>query len=508
MNIRLLDLWNGITATIEFIKVTSPSSSHTSDHLPISTSTLFELPAIEETTMERHINKSCLDVESYFLYDLIKLQKMKIHYASETDIQSCVKQYLQNILRIAGIDEEVRILQNGSLGRDSTDVYIVMTNTGVPLMVCEVKCPIIVNGEKILNNLKVQGQLYDYMVDLRNLYGQDTVFGVLTNLQDWRICCFEDTVDYATTTDIKIDSTRVDYSERIMDINSRSFCVSRLVALTENNLPKWLILYILKAKYSRYFVVPLLSEKRYLLTYTKDTYYWDKAPSGESISLRIPAKQTMIFSILRYFRGGADGKVALAITKSTPNHLCVLKEHYIDNDLTTELNNWKLFNEFNCYVKVLFSKRKMLVIPLVFHVTERDGIKTINFNLSEWSKEEVTQVKPCIQLDRMTEKVTQCWNNMNITIEDIAIQAVMNIANHGYEHLDIKWNHVGLMPIIDDNDQCNVLSLKPVLIDLVRMNNVHDKHIAWERMKRVLFEELRIDNELLNSYSLLQCSVL
>lgn len=51
-----------------------------------------------------------------------------------------------------------------------------------------------------------------------------------------------------------------------------------------------------------------------------------------------------------------------------------------------------------------------------------------------------------------------------------AKEAITEMANKGYEHMDLHWRHVGLLPYENNNNTESTWSVKPILIDLHTLN--------------------------------------
>lgn len=207
----------------------------------------------------------------------------------------------------------------------------------------------------------------------------------------------------------------------------------------------------------------------------------------------MPSKSTTAFNLLRSFHGGADGNVVLVVSES--GSLCVLKLHFNDADRETELTRWESFYSKPCFVVPVQNKRQALVMPLVFHVTvDKNGGRNINFNLVEWTKEPMVDATTCPALDKWTTQLSRKWMDSGYSIEKVAVDAVKKFANTSFAHDDLKWQHVGVLPIVENG---MVVRLDPVLIDLVRVKQFP----TAEGAKAYMFETLKtmgIPQELLD----------
>lgn len=61
------------------------------------------------------------------------------------------------------------------------------------MAVVEVKQP----GSGEVSDLKVLGEVFDYITQLRNSYGHCEVFGIITTMEEWRLCWFPGIVLYS-----------------------------------------------------------------------------------------------------------------------------------------------------------------------------------------------------------------------------------------------------------------------------------------------------------------------
>eukprot|EP01033_Poteriospumella_lacustris_P011958 gene11958-8538_t len=64
--------------------------------------------------------------------------------------------------------------------------------------------------------------------------------------------------------------------------------------------------------------------------------------------------------------------------------------------------------------------------------------------------------------------------------------AILHVAEKGFIHNDLKWVHVAVMPILDEDG--GVENLQPVLIDLASIKESTNAKDAYLRMKTVLDE--------------------
>ena len=80
-------------------------------------------------------------------------------------------------------------------------------------------------------------------------------------------------------------------------------------------------------------------------------------------------------------------------------------------------------------------------------------------------------------------------------IADLDSEAITEMANKGYEHADLHWRHVALLPVPPtDNSNSNerLWKVKPILIDLHRVNKIspgQEEEIITKSMKILSMEQ-------------------
>jgi hypothetical protein len=187
-----------------------------------------------------------------------------------------------------------------------------------------------------------------------------------------------------------------------------------------------------------------------------------------------------VFAILRFFHGGGDGSVALAITDS--GSLCVLKFHFDSAARNKEIDLWKTLYDIDCFtISHTTNTCCAMVMPFVVHATlMKNGTPEFKFNVMEWAKEEVVQSLPCPTLDTCTNHLTELWTEMHATVEEIAQIALKNLTDLKFIHRDIKWNHIALLRKFDA--ETNKFVFKPILIDLVAVETSESVELARQEM--------------------------
>jgi hypothetical protein len=226
----------------------------------------------------------------------------------------------------------------------------------------------------------------------------------------------------------------------------------------------------------------------------------------KKLSFKAPAASSECFYLLLQ-HNGRDGKVWVATNKS--GHLCVVKFRHsgkkfifsmsenktvnkiadtlatmslngknscnnnVNSDLVNkELKVWKkIYSNLNVqpFVKIL-AGRDALIIPFAF-CFECDG------QLSR----ELTSYIPCDVLFQM-ESWPLIQNQLRIHSSNavsLLFDAVVRVAEAGYCHKDIKWQHLALLPIfVSSSSKKSSPStpplLKPILVDLSDVEETSD----------------------------------
>ena len=363
-----------------------------------------------------------------------------------------------------GIDDQVEIIQPLNIDHHDADMFIIRdSESQSPLLWCWIHHP---------DNSELHGKLLHYMLQLRHMYGKQQVYGIMTTLADWKICCLNDTLSFAESLDLAPSA------ETFPSVDGDELCVSRSIHLTDCNLGKWLILYLTKARNAYAKPVSLLSRKCMQVTRSRDTIVWASI-DYDCVNIAMPSHTVShLFNILRHLAGGSDGDVLLAITDS--GNLCVLKLHHRDEDRDIELQHWVEIHKQPCFVAPFLRNRQALIMPLVFHVfSDGNGRRTIDFNLSTWCKEPSAVGVPCPALDYWSTQLQDKWDEMGLSIDKITIEAIDAFAQSGYAHVDLKWSHIGVLPIAENGI---VTGLKPILIDLVRVKKCNSIEEAKANM--------------------------
>ena len=251
----------------------------------------------------------------------------------ETSIQRLVTSVLTDVIRLAGLDDELICCEEYGLKSIRADIWIIRKK-GIPIGVVEIKRPHTHPCDSnIIDNEKVLGQLYDYMKRLESFFGISHVFGILTNYEDWRICWFANesaTSDQLLTKDVQISRPKglPDNPSMIgcelenlsaIEIKSpvksekRTFFSANVINRNDQSLIKTLTSLILKMYYSPVTPVELFHRQRSYIQLSESSWSWvGISPQVHELDFkRFPNLNSSKFLLLADLRGGADGMACL-----------------------------------------------------------------------------------------------------------------------------------------------------------------------------------------------------
>ena len=117
-----------------------------------------------------------------------------------------------------------------------------------------------------------------------------------------------------------------------------------------------------------------------------------------------------------------------------------------------------------------------LVMPLVLCAEEKQG--SIKFCISitdslynSGSTRDAETDRPA--MDKIESQIKACYDSHPWSVEEAEQVAVETMRSAGYIHDDLKPQHVALLPQLDAVG--DVVSLKPILIDLSRVKAIDSK---------------------------------
>ena len=106
-----------------------------------------------------------------------------LEWSSESSVTSYVKSVLKDLFYAAEFDG-LTCQQELSLFDQKKADIVIICEFGVPIGVLVVKTSATTSP---LSKEKVLGQVFDYLVHLKNYTGRRDVFGILTTYHEWRV---------------------------------------------------------------------------------------------------------------------------------------------------------------------------------------------------------------------------------------------------------------------------------------------------------------------------------
>jgi len=441
-------------------------------------------------------------------------------WSSESNIHSNVRSALKDVIKHSGLHSKLSLLHEVSIfhpvdkQQHRADIWVVRDQSGVPIGVCEVKKPSVrKNASNPLKHKMLHGQIFDYMLNLRNFFGLKRVFGFTTTYSEWRICWLPDCDQAAGEKDVNSYDEKAEDAQ-LVEVLDRKLHGTRIYRHDEPELVELLVHTLHKMARSPHDAAPKLLKPNQRYPHFKEmTWEWEllmKEPTFR-LSYVMPPAQTRNFFLLQQYHRGADGIVWLAASAS--GHLVVLKfgVHGADRQevkslLQEEAERWNMLwladSSEKVRVVTLF-QRPALVMPFAFHAHVIDT----NNDKDEQPDNDDDEPKPvavhfkgpnswtvALSDEEVAKRVVMSEQDLDIVSEDIKVLpeltklvrelqpkgiarlALESMLAKGYMHADLEWRHVALLPTRNDNGW----TLKPILIDLTRVRTVKDGHTGAE----------------------------
>ena len=296
-------------------------------------------------------------------------------------------------------------------------------------------------------------------------------------------CWLPDSDDFARSSNDTPETT-ADLGAKFTGPEERVLSVSKIYSWQDASLSRIVASALLKATHAQYRPVDLLSLTRSYVTFTADTWSWGKLPQSSlrlPLTLALPAAGVTSVRVLRQFHGGADGQVFLGIVETEADgagvgallHLVVVKSHFLQEECEVERQRWELLN--GPVLRQTLFGRQCLVMPFVFHVVSSDSAPPCFISdLANWGRE--SAAVGGARDARFDAWSVQAADLLRQWTPETALRAaVEGVADQRYVHLDLEWRHVALLPVVEEGQICE---LKPVLIDLARMEQQGDDENA------------------------------
>ena len=352
-------------------------------------------------------------------------------YTTEPGVHSYCTLVLDDMLIATGLSKELRITRELRVDKSKPDVWV-LTRHGIPVGVMVIKKPV---EDKILIDRNF-GQLFDYMMRLRSFYGLRYCFGILTSFDQWFICWFPDSDNYAA-------SKVVEYEEQETDQLNRTTASDRHLSYVQYSgkssnevkpLATALCTVLHKMAWSAKVAperISLLKSDRFYIKMNSKGWYW--APrsriTAKQLTLTPPPTDTSDFFMLFDLRGGAEGKTWVAC--SSHGHLAVIKlYHKRDHPLEAlvkERDRWRKCGLHSVFLTHLCEK-PAIVMPVGFTFPRK------KLDMA-WT----------IGSENLIEGFEIIKGQLNLLNPELVLsECIKTFADKKLAHNDLSWRHVAV----------------------------------------------------------------
>ena len=380
---------------------------------------------------------------------------VQFQFSSESEL---VKLVMKDMIEAAGFSNKITLLNEVTLKGLRPDIWVLEfgETTKIPIASVEVK-----RGDKDLNNVHYLGQIFDYLLQLRQMHGRRDVFGIITNYFRWRIVWLPDCDSVARHPDEDIASVALTLTPgcsvpRILYGTSE-------ISYDDLALPRYLVSLIRKLSHSKSIPRKILDLEKAYIEISPSLYHWVSSDLTK-LTLKFPhhGDENKLL-LLRDFKYGCDGRVWLACSSSVGN-LCVIK--FLRGSAygkgAAEAENWgSLYGAQASFVKMV-QGCPAVIMPFAFQCKVIAGNRRFDSCLSqEASSESSPNDQDCLEEDASAVN--------ELDAEKLARQAIETIVSKGYIHDDVKWNHVAALPTVKEDGS---VTFAGVLIDLTRVTKL------------------------------------
>ena len=474
---------------LTFMKTVTKETGHTSDHQKIFKEENKEFNIL--TNINDYIDKNKLGTTPSSFLNECENNDYNIRFYDESTVQELVNLYIKDIIKGSRLNLKSTGGSVKAVAEESNkniintkkdyipDFWVTLNNDYRPILVIEVKSPIgqDSSSKTKINNTKISGQLYDYMLKLKTFYNQKYVFGIVTTLDEWKICWLPNGDDCAIS-EILLENNLEE--NEYVQINDREIHSTRVYKHNERDLTKIILSVIVKCYESPKNLVSLISHKRIYIELREKAWRWVEYTENkinklkQIINLELPDIDEIsnTYMVIRYFKGGHYSKIRLVLTEY--GNIVILKD-FIDNDNNLEVAEqekecWQKINNIQNVRLITVVDKIALMMPLVFHVHVDRINKRIHIplDLKIWSVEDKAISD---RLPKYLENINNQLSTFNIDIRNIAETSIEKCALQGYIHDDLEFRHIAVYPVIHEGE---VVRLTPVFIDFGIMRKVHN----------------------------------
>ena len=397
----------------------------------------------------------------------------KLQFSSESDLQGFVKLVIQDMIEAAGLTKKIILLNEITFRRLRPDIWVLELGetSKIPIASVEVK-----REDKDLSNDRYLGQIFDYLLQLRQMHGRRDVFGIITNYFRWRIVWLPDCEMVACHPGEDISSVSMVVTDgRIMP---RKLCGTMEISYNDLTLPCYLVSLIRKLSHSQSIPQGILHAEKAYIEISPSLYHWVSSTLTK-LTLKVPHGNVSKFLLLRDFKYGGDGRVWLACSSSAGN-LCVVKflRESAREKGPAEAENWEKLYGVHTSSMTMVKDCPAVIMPFAFHCKVISGTRRFESCLSQGASSESYPDR-----NFLTEDVSAV---NELDPEKIARQAIDTIVSRGYIHDDVKWDHVAALPTVQENGS---VTFTGVLIDLTRVTKL-DSEIDQDSARTQMLDSL------------------
>ncbi|KAJ3392416.1 hypothetical protein HDU92_008475 [Lobulomyces angularis] len=411
-----------------------------------------------------------------FVYDVLDDTRM---YLKEKDD---IKLFLQQDL--SSIEKKYR-----------PDITAIRTKNNDIIGICEIKKPSI--GGNDLDNMELYNQINNYMQELRYTYGVKYVFGIITTYNEWKICWYSNSTTIAKAVSIEETNQYIenDKDSYPYDINENELYTSKCYKYNDPVIIQILISCVNKMFLTKSETPVKIYSNNYRFRYiesNQNRLCWKfLSPNIKHFTYKFPHSSTKNFYLLRKYHRGRDGLVWLVCSNN--GNLAVIKISNVldkteaEKSLEEERNNWRTLWNYETFV-TNFLDEKMLVMPYAFHYVKNDKSKIYFKSLNIWNDVTEDRYIDILGQEDILEIQNKCFNSKEFkdyinNPMKVAREALTEMKNKGFIHMDIKWNHVALLPVKVNDDNWTV---KPIMIDLTDIKKMDSNNINIEEQLKNL----------------------
>ncbi len=151
-----------------------------------------------------------------------------------------------------------------------------------------------------------------------------------------------------------------------------------------------------------------------------------------------------------------------AFSKDLDANFNSMREHFL----------WKELWDVKCR-QVKLKGILYIVMPFCFSIRIRDGTPTF-CGLEDWTRSSLKDIDQA-EVKEYANIDCKAFNRFANNPQEAAKIALKKMLEKGYQHDDIKWPHVALLPRFSNHSE--VVQLDPILIDLSRVKSPPESDI-------------------------------